>query len=91
MRYYYIESNVLHDLYLIEKFYPAKFFSIHSVNTSGLNLNFEKGISMKFFRRRLQVSPMHCDVECFDCDRLKSQTMYISSVSRSYYYKHNRK
>ena len=32
-----IESNVLHDLYLIEKFYPAKFFSIHSVilNVSG--------------------------------------------------------
>ena len=34
------------DLYLIEKICPAKFFSIHCVNTSGLKLNFEKGISM---------------------------------------------
>ena len=32
------------DLYLIEKVYPAKLFSIHCVNTSGLKLNFEKGI-----------------------------------------------
>ena len=29
------------DLYLIEKVYPAKFFSIHCVNTSGLKLNFQ--------------------------------------------------
>ena len=59
------------DLYLIEKVYPAKFFSIHCVNTSGLKLNFEKGISIQCFRRRPQqvsLRPLHCDVECFDRD-----------------------
>ena len=34
------------DLYLIEKVYPAKFFSIHCVHKSGLKLNYEKGISI---------------------------------------------
>ena len=62
------------DLYLIEKVYPATFFSIHCVNTSGLKLNFEKGISIQCFRRRPQqvsIRPvtLHCDIECFDCDR----------------------
>ena len=42
------------DLYLIETVYPAKFFSIHCVNTSGLKLNFEKEISIQCFRRRPQ-------------------------------------
>ena len=42
------------DLYLIEIVYPAKFFSIHCVNTSGLKLNFEKGISIQCFPRRPQ-------------------------------------
>ena len=54
------------DLYIIEKVYPAKFFSIHCVNTSGLKLNFEKGISIQCFRRRPQqvsLSPLHCDVD----------------------------
>ena len=66
------------DLYLMEKVYPAKLFSIHYVNTSGLKLNFEKGISIQCFRRRPQqvsLRPLHCDVEYFDCVRWKSQTM----------------
>ena len=36
------------DLNLIEIVYPAKFFSIHCVNTSGLKLNFEKEISIQY-------------------------------------------
>ena len=44
-----IESNSCIDLYLIEKVYPVKFFPIHYVNTSGLKLNFEKGISIQCF------------------------------------------
>ena len=60
------------NLYLIEKVYPAKFFSIYCVNTSGLKLNFEKGISFQCFQRlpqQVSVRPLHCEVECFDCDR----------------------
>ena len=79
------------DLYLIKKDYPAKCFSIHCVNTSGLKLNSEKGISIQCFRRRPQqvsLRPLHCDVECFDCDKWKSQTIFISNlpvnVPRSY-------
>ena len=70
-----IESNVLQwNLYLIEKVYPAKSFSIHRVNTSGLKLNFEKEMSIQCFRRRPQqvrVCTLHCDVECFDCNQRK--------------------
>ena len=51
------------ELYLIEKVYPAKFFSIHCVNTSGLKLNFEKGISIQCFRPRPpQVSTVTLNV-----------------------------
>ena len=32
------------DRYLFEKVYPAKFFSIHCVNTSGLKLNFQSNV-----------------------------------------------
>ena len=51
------------DLYLIEKVYPAKFFFLHCVNTSsGLKLNFDKGISIQCFRRRPQQVKVsaHC-------------------------------
>ena len=57
------------DLYIIEKVFLAIVFSIHCVNTSGLKLNFEKGISIQCFRRRPQqvsLRPLHYDVECFD-------------------------
>ena len=51
------------DLYLIEKVYPAKYFSIHCVNTSGVKLNFEKGISIPCFRRRpQQIVSVSCTV-----------------------------
>ena len=66
------------DLYLLEKIHPAKFFSVLCVNTSRLKLNFWK---RSFRRRPQQVSlrPLQCDVEWFDCDRWKWQTMYISN------------
>ena len=38
--------------------------------SSGLKLNFDKGISIHCFRRRPQqisLHSLHCDVECFDC------------------------
>ena len=60
------------DLYLIEKVYPAKYFIIHCVYTSGVKLDFEKGISIQCFQRRPQqvsLRQLHRDVECFDCDR----------------------
>ena len=60
------------DLYLIEKDCPAKFFSIHCVNTSGLKLNFKKGISIQCFQRHAQqvsLRPLHCGVGRFNCDR----------------------
>ena len=39
------------DLYLIEKVFPAKFFSIHTVHKSGLKLNSDvvENIGLKFF------------------------------------------
>ena len=54
--------------------------------SSELKLNFEKGISIHCFQRRPQkvnLRPLHCDVKCFDCDRWKSQTMYIFNVPQS--------
>ena len=82
MPHYWILMSCI-DLYLIEKIYPAKLFSIHCVNTSGLKLN----ISIQCFRRRPQqvsLRPLHRDVDSFNCDRWTSQTMYISKVPRSY-------
>ena len=57
------------DLYLIEKVYPVFFFSIHCVNTSGLKLKFQ------CFQRRLR--PLHCDVECFDCQMKITDGVYM--------------
>ena len=51
------------DRYLFEKVYPAKFFSIHCVNKSGLKLNFQSNV---FDDIR---NTLHCDVECLDCNR----------------------
>ena len=47
------------DLYLIEKVYPAKFFSIHCVNTSGLKLKFQSNV---FDDVRNKLISAHCTV-----------------------------
>ena len=47
------------DLYLIEKIYPAKFFSVLCVNTSRLKLNFEKD---DFDDVRNKLVSAHCTV-----------------------------
>ena len=47
----------------IEKVYHAKCFYIHCVNTSGLKLNFEKGISIQCFDNvRNKLVSAHCTV-----------------------------
>ena len=65
------------DLYIIEKVYPAKFFSIHCVNTGGLKLNFEKGNSHPMFSTTSATSLVsaHCTVTSTD--------EYISDYSQS--------
>ena len=66
-----IESYVLYWSVSYWESLSCIFFSIHCVNTSGLKLNFEKGISIQCFRRRPQLvnlRPLRRDVECFDCD-----------------------
>ena len=60
------------DLYLIEKGYLANFFSIHCEHISGLKLNYEMGILIQCFGRspqQVSLCPLHCDVDCYDCDR----------------------
>ena len=47
------------DLYLIEKVYPAKFFSIHCVNTSRLKLSFQSNV---FDDVRNKLVSAHCPV-----------------------------
>ena len=64
------------DLYLIEKVYPAKYFSIHCVNTSWLKLNFEREFQSNVFDNVSNKLVSAHDIECFDCDRWKSQ-MYL--------------
>ena len=89
----YINASLLNlmfffDLNRIEKVYPAKLFSIHCLNTSGLKLNSEEGISILCFPRRTQqvIRPLHCDVEGFDCDSWKWTTndVYFQSCQLMY-------
>ena len=42
------------------------------------------GVSIQCFRQRQQqvcLCVLHCDVECFDCNGRKPQTMYISNLA----------
>ena len=51
------------DLYFIEKVYSVIFFSFHCVNTSGLKLNFDKGIQSYVFEDvRNKLVTAHCTV-----------------------------
>ena len=36
-----------------------------------------------FDLQQVSLRPLHCVIKCFDCDRWKSQTMYISSLASS--------
>ena len=84
--YVTIESNVLHQLesYLQLSSCMNILCSLH--RKGGLKIDIEIGISIQYFRLRLQqisLHPLHCDVECFDFDRRKSQKMLPVNVPRS--------
>ena len=79
----YIHASLLNlisciDLYLIEKVYLAKCFSIYCVNTSDFEHNFNPMFSTTSAKR---LRALHCDIKCLDCDRWNSQTMYISNLA----------
>ena len=66
-----IESNVLHRSVSYWEVYPAIF--------SHYSLQKHKGIETQLWKRNL--NQLHCEVECFDCDKGKSQTMHISNLA----------
>ena len=77
-----IESNVWHqfEIYLEPLSCKNIFWSL--LETDGLKIDFEIGISILGFRlcqQQVSSPPLHCNVKCFDCNRWKSQTMYISN------------
>ena len=79
-----IESNVLHQF----ESYLQRLFCINilwSLRKRGrLKIDIEFGISIPCFwqcPQQVSLSPLHCDVECFSCDRWKSQRMYISNLA----------
>ena len=66
------------DLYLIEKVYPAKFFSIHCLNTSGSKLNSQSNV---FDDVRNKFVCAYCIVTL---NERKPQTMFPVNTPRSY-------
>ena len=62
---------------------------IIGVKVNGLKINLKMGVSIQCFRRRPQhvrLCVLHCDVECFDCNRRKPQTtcqiMFLGLMSQ---------
>ena len=70
-----IESNVLHRSVSYWESLSCKMF-LYSLRKHKW---IETQLSILCFRQRPQ-QVMYCDVECFDCDRWKLQTMYISNL-----------
>ena len=67
-----IESNVWHQFeYYLERLSCINiFWSL--LETGGLKIDFEIGISILRFRlhsQQVSLPPLHWDVECFDCNR----------------------
>ena len=70
-------------------FIEWKWLSIHKiyVKLNGLKMRFETGVSILCFQLfdnvnpKVWIHPMHCDVECFDCDGWIPGTMFISNLA----------
>ena len=57
---------------------------IIDIKVNGLKINLKFRVSIQCFRRPLQqvrLCTLHCNVECFYCNRRKPQTMYISNLA----------
>ena len=77
-----IECNVLHRSVSYWESLSSKMFLYSLRKHKWIETQLWKGNSIQYFRRRPQqvsLRPLHCGVEWLDCDRWKSQTMYISN------------
>ena len=79
-----IEYYVLHRSVSYWESLSCKMFLFSVHKYKWIENQLWKGISIQCFWGRPQqvnLRPLHCDLECFDCDRWKSQTMYISNLA----------
>ena len=74
----YNNSAFIYGVFLNNKIY------ITDVKQNGLKIKLKIVVSIQCYRRRPQhvrLCTLLCDVVCFDCNRRKPQTMYISNLA----------
>ena len=84
IRHYWIASICFASILIILRRLSSINMFCSFGETRGVTIDFEIVISILCFRlrpQRVRACPFHCDVESFDWDRRKSQTMHISNFA----------